>query len=87
MEEKKTVLEEKEIDGVSGGFAVDTLEYRKGRDDGSTQTLELRKAPECCPRCGSRKLESEILTGGTLLVCKVCGEKILVRPAAEVVLL
>ena len=87
MEDSKKVLDEKEIDAVSGGLAVDTLEYRKGRDDGSAQTLELRKAPECCPRCGGKKLEREPLTGGTLLVCKTCGEKILVRPAAEVVLL
>ena len=87
MEDIKVILEDTETDAVSGGLAADTLEYRKGGGE-SVQTLELRKVPESCPRCGSKKLEREVIANGVLVTCKLCGEKFIARQAAaEVVLL
>lgn len=87
MEVIKEILKDAETDAVTGGLAADTLEYRKGGGE-SAQTMELRKIPESCPRCGSKKLEREVITNGVLVTCKVCGEKFIARQAAaEVVLL
>lgn len=63
---EKNILNEKELEGVSGGKSASARSGNSSNNDGATPT-ETHK----CSKCG-RKTEHIVYSGGRA-VCSVCG--------------